>query len=68
MSADQERYPIAQSWLRIGLALLAATSLSAGLWALSLPRAFFDDFPSPADTGSRPWAPTTSIWSGTTER
>ncbi len=47
MSAGQERYPTSRSWLRIGLALLAATSLSAGIWALSLPHAFFNDFPVP---------------------
>jgi hypothetical protein len=42
--------------------------MSAGLWALSLPRAFFDGFPLPGRYPTRPWDLTTSIWSKTTER
>ena len=33
-------------WLRTGLLLLAATPLVVGVWALLLPRSFYDDFPS----------------------
>ena len=35
------------SWLRAGLLLLAAASLVVGLWALLVPRSFYDDFPLP---------------------
>jgi len=35
------------SWLRPGLLLLAAASIVVGLWALLVPRSFYDDFPLP---------------------
>ena len=35
-----------KKWLRPGLLVLAATPISVGLWALFLPRSFFDDFPA----------------------
>lgn len=47
MSSKRDRGVAGRSWLRIGLILLAATSLSSGLWALFLPRPFYEDFPLP---------------------
>ena len=47
MSSKRDRGVAGRSWLRIGLLLLAATSLSSGLWALFLPRPFYEDFPLP---------------------
>ena len=47
MSSKRDRGVAGRSWLRIGLLLLAATSLSSGLWALLLPRPFYEDFPLP---------------------
>jgi hypothetical protein len=40
--------------LRIGLLFLVATALGVGLWALFLPRVFYDDFPFPG----RAWVST----------
>lgn len=40
--------------LRIGLLVLVATALGVGLWALFLPRVFYDDFPFPG----REWVST----------
>jgi hypothetical protein len=37
---------VRRGWLRTGLLLLAATPLMVGVWALLLPRSFYDDFPS----------------------
>lgn len=34
-----------ESWLRIGLLLLAAAPIAVGTWALFIPRSFYDDFP-----------------------
>ena len=47
MNSKRDRGVAGRSWLRIGLMLLAATSLSSGLWALFLPRSFYEDFPLP---------------------
>jgi hypothetical protein len=43
-----------QTWIRVGLLLVAATPLVGGLWALLFPRAFYDDFPLPG----RDWVST----------
>ena len=42
------------SWLRAGLLLLASASLVVGVWALLVPRSFYDDFPLPG----RDWVST----------
>jgi hypothetical protein len=36
-----------RGWLRVGLLFLAASGLSAGLWPVPFPRAFYEDFPLP---------------------
>ena len=36
-----------KSWLRAGLLLPASPPLVVGLWALLVPRSFYDDFPFP---------------------
>jgi hypothetical protein len=41
-------------WLRAGMLLLASASLVVGLWALLVPRSFYDDFPLPG----RDWVST----------
>src|SRR3712207_7201681 len=41
-------------WLRGGLLFVAATPLAGGLWALLLPRVFYEDFPLPG----REWVST----------
>ena len=41
-------------WLRGGLLFVAATPLAGGLWALLLPRVFYEDFPLPG----RQWVST----------
>jgi len=33
-------------WVRLGVSLLAASALVVGVWALVLPRSFYDDFPA----------------------
>jgi hypothetical protein len=38
---------VKKSWLRAGLLLLASPPLVVGLWALLVPRSFYDDFPFP---------------------
>jgi hypothetical protein len=43
-----------RSWLRAGLLLLASASLVVGVWALLVPRSFYDDFPLPG----RDWVST----------
>ena len=43
-----------KSWLRAGLLLLASAPLVVGLWALLVPRSFYDDFPLPG----REWVST----------
>jgi hypothetical protein len=45
---------VKRSWLRAALLLLAAASLVVGVWALFVPRSFYDDFPLPG----REWAST----------
>ena len=47
MNSKHDRRPAGRSGLRIGLLLLAVTSISGGLWALFLPRPFYEDFPLP---------------------
>ncbi len=47
MSTEHDRHPARRNWLRAGLLLLVAMALGAGLWALLLPRTFYDDFPLP---------------------
>jgi hypothetical protein len=54
MISKQERQPGRQRLLRGGLLLLAATPLVGGLWALLVPRAFYEDFPLPG----RDWVST----------
>lgn len=34
------------NWLRIGLLLLASAPIVVGVWALFIPRSFYDDFPA----------------------
>jgi hypothetical protein len=41
----------ARAWLRTGLILLAVYHLVLGVWALFLPRSFYDTFPAPG----HPW-------------
>ena len=48
MSSDRGSRPVRRGLLRSGLLLLAATPLFSGLWALILPRSFYDDFPLPS--------------------
>ena len=43
-----------RGWLRGGLLVLAVSALTVGLWALFLPRSFYDDFPLPG----RAWVST----------
>jgi hypothetical protein len=38
---------VKRSWLRVALLLLASTPLMVGVWALLVPRSFYDDFPLP---------------------
>jgi hypothetical protein len=38
---------VKRGWLRAGLLILASASLAVGLWALPLPRSFYEDFPLP---------------------
>lgn len=47
MNSKHDRGSAGRNDLRIGLLFLAATSLSAGLWALFVPRSFYEDFPLP---------------------
>jgi hypothetical protein len=47
MNAKHESRPVSRSWFRIGLLVLATVPLGCGLWALLLPRTFYDDFPLP---------------------
>lgn len=47
MNTERDQPPAHRSGLRIGLLLLAAMGLGVGLWALLLPRAFYEDFPLP---------------------
>ncbi len=54
MNAKQNERPRHQTWLRIGLLLLAATTLNGSLWALPFPRSFYDYFPLPG----RDWVST----------
>jgi hypothetical protein len=41
----------ARAWLRTGLIILALYHLVLGVWALFLPRSFYDTFPAPG----HPW-------------
>ena len=47
MNGKHDRRPAGRNGLQIGLLLLAVTSISSGLWALFLPRPFYEDFPLP---------------------
>ena len=47
MNSKHDRRPAGRNGLQIGLLLLAVTSISSGLWALFLPRPFYEDFPLP---------------------
>jgi hypothetical protein len=47
MNTKQNERPRHQAWLRIGLLLLAATTLNGSLWALPFPRSFYEYFPLP---------------------
>jgi hypothetical protein len=38
---------VKRSWLRAALLLLASAPLMVGVWALLVPRSFYDDFPLP---------------------
>ena len=54
MDAKHNERPRHQTWLRIGLLFLAATTLNGSLWALPFPRSFYEDFPLPG----REWVST----------
>ena len=41
----REKRSAQESWLRLGLLLLSAVPLTVGVWALFLPRSFYEDFP-----------------------
>ena len=41
----REKRSAQESWLRLGLLLLAAVPLTVGVWALFLPRSFYENFP-----------------------
>ena len=43
-----------QIWVRAGLAFLSVGELAVGIWALFLPRSFYEDFPS----SGREWVST----------
>ena len=47
MNGKHDRRSAGRNGLRIGLLLLAVTSISSGLWALFVPRSFYEDFPLP---------------------
>jgi hypothetical protein len=47
MDSTRESRPVHQGLLRGGLLFLATTPLVGGLWALLVPRAFYEDFPLP---------------------
>jgi hypothetical protein len=47
VASDRGSHPVRRGLLRGGLLPLAATPLLGGLWALILPRSFYDDFPLP---------------------
>jgi hypothetical protein len=47
VASDRGSRPVRRGLLRGGLLFLAATPLLGGLWALILPRSFYDDFPLP---------------------
>lgn len=51
MSSKHDKH---RRWLRGGLLLVAASPLAGGLWALLLPRLFYEDFPLPG----RAWVST----------
>lgn len=47
MMGDAEgRTAAVGGWVRIGVSLLAAPALVVGMWALLIPRSFYDDFPA----------------------
>jgi len=46
--------PARDAWIRIGLLVVAATTLNGSLWALPFPSSFYDDFPLPG----REWVST----------
>ena len=43
---DAGRRVAGGAWLRVGISLLAFPALSVGVWALLVPRSFYDDFPA----------------------
>jgi len=47
MDSTRESRPVHRGLLRGGLLFLATTPLVGGLWALLVPRAFYEDFPLP---------------------
>ncbi len=47
MNTKHDRGPAGRNGLRIGLLFLVVTSISSGLWALFVPRSFYEDFPLP---------------------
>jgi hypothetical protein len=47
MDRARESRPVRQGLLRGGLLFLAITPLVGGLWALLVPRTFYEDFPLP---------------------
>jgi len=54
MNTEHDQQLAHRTGLRIGLLFLVATALGVGLWALFLPRVFYDDFPFPG----RDWVST----------
>jgi hypothetical protein len=47
MNSKRDRGPAGRNGLRIGLLFLAVTAISSGLWALFVPRSFYENFPLP---------------------
>jgi hypothetical protein len=54
MSESYEGGRAGRAWTRIGLLVLAATTLNGSLWALPFPESFYTDFPLPG----RQWVST----------
>jgi hypothetical protein len=47
MNSKHDIGPAGRNGSRIGLLFLAVTSIGSGLWALLVPRSFYEDFPLP---------------------
>ena len=47
MNSKLDRGVAGRSGLRVGLLVLAATSIGSGLWAYFVPRSFYENFPLP---------------------